>query len=185
MIKIPLRILLVEDSETDAGLIKRQINKIVEQCEIEVVEDLEGCKSQLVNFAPDIVLSDYNLPNCTGLEVMELVKNFDENIEFIFITGTIHDEELAANTILSGASGFILKKHMNSLGEKLEPFFKKVVINMNARDDLRERIRNNKITLNQIYDYLEKINADNDEQRENIKKIKNAINQFKLDDDAE
>lgn len=185
MIKIPLRILLVEDSQTDVGLIKRQINKIVENSEIEVVEDLDGCKDLLVNFAPDVVLSDYNLPNCTGLEVMELVKSFDENIEFIFITGTIHDEELAANTILSGATGFILKKHMNSLAEKLMPFFKKVVINMNARDDLRERIRNNKITLNQIYDYLDKINADNDEQKENIRRIKSAMNQFKLDDDAE
>ncbi|MCG9970388.1 response regulator transcription factor [Christiangramia crocea] len=185
MIKTSLRILLVEDLETDVNLIKRQIRKIVEDPVIEVTDNLEDCRKHLVNFAPDVVLSDYNLPNCTGLDVMELVKDFDSNIEFIFITGTIQDEELAANTILNGASGYILKKHMNNLAEKLEPFLKKVVVNMVARDELRERIRNNKITVNQIYEYLDQINADNAEQVDNIRKIKEAMNRFKIEDDAE
>ncbi|MDX1543058.1 MAG: response regulator [Christiangramia sp.] len=185
MIKTSLRILLVEDLETDANLIKRQIRKIVEDPVMEVTDNLEDCRKYLVNFAPDVVLSDYNLPACTGLDIMELVRDFDSNIDFIFITGTIHDEELAANTILNGASGYILKKHMNNLAEKLEPFFKKVVVNMIAREELRERIRNNKITVNQIYEYLDKINTDNAEHVDNIKKIKEAINRFKVDDDAE
>ncbi|APG59316.1 response regulator [Christiangramia salexigens] len=185
MIKIPLRILLVEDLESDVALIKRQIRKIVESPVIEVTDNLSDCHDLLINFAPDIVLSDYNLPNCTGLDIMELVKNFDESIDFIFITGTIDDEELAANTILNGASGYILKKHMNNLSEKLKPYFKKLIFNMTARDDLRERIRNNKITVNQIYDYLDKINADNAEQKENIAKIRSAINLFNMDEDAE
>lgn len=186
MINIPLRILLVEDLETDASLIKRQINKIVKSAEIEVVDNLEDCKRVLLNFAPDVVLSDYNLPTCNGLEVLEMVKKYDEGIDFIFITGTINDEELAANTILNGASGYILKKHMNYLSEKLEPLLKKVVINMSGRVELRERIRENKITVNQIYDYLDKINQDNSEHQQNIRKIKEAINQFNMDNgDAE
>ncbi|MCP9199935.1 response regulator [Gramella sp. GC03-9] len=180
-----LRILLVEDNQTDVQLIKRQIGKIVESPLIEVCENMEDCRQHLVNFAPDVVLSDYNLPTCTGLDIMELVKDFDSEIEFIFITGTIQDEELAANTILSGASGYILKKHMNVLSEKLEPLFKKLVVNMVAREELRERIRNNKITVNQIYDYLDQINTDNKEHVENIEKIKSAINRFKVNDDED
>ena len=74
---------------------------------------------------------------------------------------------------------------MNVLHEKLEPLFKKVIINSVARDELRERIRNNKITVNQIYDYLEKINSDNQEHVENVKKIKEAINRFNIDGNAE
>ena len=184
MINTSLRILLVEDLETDAALIERQVRKTVKSPEIEVTDNLDGCKELLVNFAPDVVLSDYNLPTCTGLDIMNLVKEYDENIAFIFITGTINDEELAANTILNGASGYILKKHMNNLAEKLEPLFKKVVINMVARDELRARIRDNKITVNQIYDYLEKINSDNAEHQRNMEKIKNAINQFRIDDET-
>ena len=185
MIETPLRILLVEDNQADVGLIERQIKKINKKAEIEVTDNLDGCKDFLVNFAPDLVLSDYNLPNCTGLDILELVKNYDSEIPLVFITGTINDEELAANTILSGASGYILKKHINSLSEKLEPIFKKVVINMIAKDELRERIRRNRITVNQIYEYLEKINADNDEQVDNIEKLRQALGKFKLDDNAE
>jgi len=180
MIKKKLNILLVEDNQNDVFLIKRQINKIVLNPDIEVTDNLAGCKDLLVNFAPDVVLSDYNLPNCTGLDIMEMVKEYDNTIEFIFITGTINDEELAANTILNGASGYILKKHINNLGEKLEPLLKKVVINMVSKDELRERIRNNKITVNQIYSYLDKIKSDNSGQRENIQQIKQAIDKFNL-----
>ena len=183
MINTSLRILLVEDLETDATLIKRQIHKIVKDPQIEVTDNIEDCREHLVNFAPDVVLSDYNLPTCTGLDILEAVKEYDEDTAFIFITGTINDEELAANTILNGASGYILKKHMNYLGEKLEPLLKKVVVNMVARDDLRERIRNNKITVNQIYNYLDQMNEDNAEHRESIEKIKKAINQFQIDDE--
>lgn len=183
MIRRKLNILLVEDNQNDIFLIKRQIHKILSQPVIEVTDNLEDCKDLLVNFAPDVVLSDYNLPNCTGLDILELVKDHDEALEFIFITGTINDEELAANTILNGASGYILKKHINNLGEKLEPLLKKVVINMVVKDELRERIRNNKITVNQIYSYLDKINSDNVEQRENIKHIKEAINSFNMGDE--
>jgi len=182
MIKRKLNILLVEDDESDIFLIKRQIGKIVSEPEIEVTDSIEGCKDLLVNFAPDVVLSDYNLPQCTGLDILETVKDHDNSIEFIFITGTINDEELAANTILNGASGYILKKHINNLGEKLEPLLKKLVINMVSRDELRERIRTNKITVNQIYNYLDKINSDNAEQKDNIKNIKQAINRFNLED---
>ncbi|AVR46863.1 response regulator [Christiangramia fulva] len=185
MIKTPLRILLVEDNEVDAGLIKRQLGKIAEKSQIEVTDTLTGCREFLINFAPDVVLSDYNLPGFTGLDVLEMVKEFDEELPLIFVTGTINDEELAAHTILSGASGYILKKHMKNLAAKLEPFLKKVVVNMTARDEVRERIRNNRITVNQIHEYLAKIDADNAEQVDNIEKIKQAISRFKIDDNAE
>lgn len=178
MIKKRLNILLVEDSENDEVLIKRQISKIVENPVIQVTDNLKGCKDLLVNFAPDVVLSDYNMPTCTGLDVLKLVKDFDPEIAFIFITGTINDEELAANTILNGASGYILKKHMNQLGERLKPLLNQVVANMIARDELRDIVRKNRIAANRIYDYLEKITNDNKEHLDSVKNIKQAMQRF-------
>ncbi|WP_424493855.1 response regulator [Salinimicrobium sp. GXAS 041] len=182
MIRLPLRILLVEDLETDAVLIKRKIAKIVEAPEIEVVDNLEDCKHMLINFVPDVIISDYNLPTCTGMEVLELALDIDSSVTFIFLTGTINDEELAAHTILAGGSGYILKKHMDVLDEKLEPLLKKVVFTMVAKKDIREQIRNNKIAVNQIYNYLDSLKADNKEQRENIGKIRESMGQFKTGD---
>lgn len=183
MITIPLRILLVEDSATDVALIKRNIKKIVEDPQFELVEDLSGCENKMMNFIPDLVISDYNLPNCDGFEVLELTQKIDPEIPFIFITGTIEDEDLAANTILAGATGFILKKHMPQLDEKLKPLFKKIVYNMVANDELRERIRKNKIAVNQIYNYLDELNADKEEQMENLDKIRQDIKNSKSGED--
>lgn len=181
MIKTALKILLVEDYEVDADLITMQIHKIVENPEIKLVDNVEDCKNKLHNFVPDVVLSDYNLPTCTGLDILKLVKEFDSSLPFIFVTGNIDDDELAANTILSGASGFILKKHMNNLGEKLKPLLKKVVFNMLEQEELREKIRRNKIAVNQIYQYLDEINAENEEQRLSLNKIRANIESITLE----
>jgi len=181
MIKTPLRILLVEDEETDAVLIKRQISKIVENSEIKVAEDFPAFEGLFTSFLPDLVISDYNLPNGTGLDVMETVKSIDENVPLIFITGALDDDELAADTILSGASGFILKKHMPVLNEKLEPLLKQVVYNMVQHEELREQIRKNKIAVHQIYSYLDNMKADDKEQRENIEKIRTNLGKFNID----
>ena len=183
MITIPLRILLVEDNEADVLITKRTLKGIVDSPEIEVVEDADSCRESMINFIPDVVISDYNLPSCNGLEILQLVKDKDPAVPFIFLTGTIHDEELAANTILAGASGYILKKHMNELEERLRPLMKKVAFNMSTRNDLRERLRQNKISINQIYDYLDNLKKDNLDQRENIEKLKENIQQSKEDDD--
>ncbi|HIB37945.1 response regulator [Mesonia sp.] len=180
MITTKLRILLIEDYKTDAELIQMQIKQFVEDYEIKVVDNLEDFSRELQTFVPDVILSDYNLPTCTGLDILQEAKVSDPNIPFIFITGTIDDDEMAANTILSGASGFILKKHMNNLAEKLEPLFKQVVFNMIKQDELREKIRKNKIAVNQIYDYLDKIDVDTEEQKLNINKIRKNIDLIKL-----
>ena len=187
MIKTPLRILLVEDNEADVLITRRSIHKLVENPTIEVVEDLASCREKLINFIPDLVISDYNLPTCTGFDVLQLVQKKSPDLPFIFLTGTVHDEELAANTILAGASGYILKKHMAHLEEKLKPLLNKVVFRMSEKQEVRERLRQNKIAINQIYDYLDNLKADNNEQKENIKKIKGTIRDYNLwkdDDDS-
>lgn len=144
----------------------------------EVVEDLAACENKLLNFIPDVVISDYNLPSCDGFEIMQLVNSTVPDMPLIFITGAIEDEELASHTILARAIGFIPKKHMASLDEKLKPLLKKVVYNMVLHDDLRERIRKNKIAVNQIYSYLDTIQVDNEKQQEDIKKIREDIGKF-------
>lgn len=188
MITIPLRILLVEDNDADVIITRRSIQRLIEQPRIEVVEDLSSCREKLNNFIPDVVISDYNLPTCTGLEILHLVQEKDPTLPFIFLTGTVHDEELAANTILAGASGYILKKNMNNLDEKLGPLLKKVTFKMSEKEEVRERLRNNKISINQIYEYLDDLKADNQEQKENIGKLKESIkknNLWKNENDRE
>ncbi|UJH91361.1 response regulator [Antarcticibacterium sp. 1MA-6-2] len=181
MITIPLRILLVEDVKTDAELIIWHINKIVEFPHVKVVDDLEDFELALQSFVPDVVISDYNLPTSSGIEIFESARSTDDSIPFIFLTGTIEDEVLASNTFLAGASGFILKKHMDNLDAKLGPLLKQIVFNMVGRTEIREKVRQNKIAVNQIYNYLDNLNVDTEEQRENIIQIRKNIENIKSD----
>ncbi len=175
MITIPLKILLVEDHAFDADMITFHIQQIVEEPEIRIVSTLERVREQLHNFYPDVILSDYNLPTCTGLDVLKLCKEINNTIPFIFITGTLQNDELAANTILDGASGFILKKDMDSLKDKLKPLLKKVIFNMDKKYEIHDRIRKNKIAVNQIYNYIDTINSENKDHNNTIKEIKRGI----------
>lgn len=183
MITTPLRILLVEDNEADVLLTTRCLKRLIEEPEIEVVEDLLAFRNKMINFVPDIVISDYNLPGCNGLEILQTCKKIDNSVPFIFLTGTIQDEELAANTILAGATGYVLKKHMSNLDDKLFPLLKQVVINMTAREEVREQIRENKKAVNQIYAYLDSLKSDNKEQQENIGKLKDTLRGMNIKDE--
>ena len=57
---------------------------------------------------PDIVIQDYFLEDCTGIEVMKNVKKHCKTTEFIFLTVNGSLEE-AVNTVKLGAFDYILK----------------------------------------------------------------------------
>ncbi len=126
MIKEKLRILIVEDNPNDASLIEYHLKKIIEKPEIKKVDTFSKFKEFVHFFDPDVIISDYKLNGFTGMEVLDYVNQETTIRHFIFVTGTIYDEELAAETILNGATGYILKKHMKTLNSKLLPYFTKI-----------------------------------------------------------
>ena len=178
-----LKILLVEDNGNDVMLITRQIQKIVENPQIEVATTLEMIEKKLANFFPNIILCDYNLPTCTGMEVLELSRRISPATTFIFVTGTINDEELAADTILSGASGYILKKNINLLGEKLKPYFLAAKKNSATSEIVRQRVEESRRTISRIEEFLKNASMENLTHQEGIAKIREDLKKMRRDYD--
>ncbi|HNW57150.1 MAG TPA: response regulator [Bacteroidales bacterium] len=112
MKKTDLHILMLEDEPFDVELNKAQLLFLEEyNCVVKVVGDKDSYLQELDNKPPDIILSDYNLPQYTGLDALNDLKSRNLLIPFIFVTGTM-SEETAVGTIKSGAWDYVVKDRL-------------------------------------------------------------------------
>ncbi len=106
-----LRILILEDVPTDAVLIERELRKAEKDFVAKCVETREGFLKELKDFAPDLILADYMLPQFTGMEALQLVKELATSIPVVIVTGSIN-EETAVECMKAGAQDYVLKDHL-------------------------------------------------------------------------
>jgi CheY-like chemotaxis protein len=174
-----VHILLVEDTDSDAALITRQIHKLDKAYKVQVVDNLADLEVAIKTFNPQMIISDYNLPTCSGMEVLEVARSKSPTASFLFVTGTLQDEELAAETILNGADGFILKKHMSVLASKLAPYIDKIKNRPVIVQNTRNRIKQSTDLVNDIKEYMEDINRENISHQDRIAKIREHLEKIK------
>ena len=134
-----LKILMLEDSSTDAELIQRMLRKEWAQCAFTVASSKQAFIKQLKDFAPDLVLADNALPGFSAAEALELLQSAARPVPFILVTGTV-SEEFAATIIKKGAEDYILKDRLTRLPAAIEAALKHqqaAVEKQNAADKLR------------------------------------------------
>ncbi len=110
-----LKILILEDNPNDAELVKRQLTKDSIDCKTVLVESRDDFIAQLETFRPDLILSDYMLPQYTGMKALIDTQAHLPDTPFIIVTGSIN-EETAAYCIKAGAWDYVTKKHLARLG---------------------------------------------------------------------
>jgi PAS domain S-box-containing protein len=102
------RVLHVEDSPQDAKLCSRQLERAGYQPVVDVVASAEEFEKALSENSYDVILSDYNLPEWSGMAALEALQREGRDIPFILVTGTV-GEELAVEFIKRGATDYVLK----------------------------------------------------------------------------
>lgn len=92
----PTRILLVEDDEGHATLIKRNLLRAGLMLEMDVAITGREAVDALRVMPPDVMLLDLNLPELTGLEVLEFIKSNEDlrHIPVIVLSSTENEEEI-------------------------------------------------------------------------------------------
>ena len=80
-----IRIFVVDDDPFMGGIIKKTLDKL-EQAEVMHFLSPEECMSNL-HMNPDIITIDYMLPGMNGMELMEKIKNYNESIQCIMVSG--------------------------------------------------------------------------------------------------
>lgn len=109
-----LRILHIEDIQSDAELVERTLKRSGIEFDKIIVDSKEEYIKALDEFNPDVILSDHSLPAFNSLEALKILKHSGKNIPFILITATV-SEEFAVSVMKDGASDYVLKDRLQRL----------------------------------------------------------------------
>ncbi len=109
-----VRVLLLEDSQLDAELIEAALRRELPSVHIDHVMDRAGFNEHLAKHRPELVLSDYSLPQFDGFEALALVRQQIPDVPFIFVSGVL-GEEIAIESLRRGATDYVLKQRLARL----------------------------------------------------------------------
>ena len=114
-----LRVLIVEDSEEDTLLLVRELRRGGYEAAYRRVDSPSGVRATLERETWDLVISDYNIPGFGGLEALALVRDRGLDIPFIFVSGTISEDQAVA-AMKAGASDYFAKGQLKRLLPAIE-----------------------------------------------------------------
>src|SRR5688572_12381384 len=105
----PIKILVVEDNPADFILLKENIflSKIA-VTDIQLIDTLEGAIEQLAQFKPDLVFLDLYLPDSSGLDSFNTLKEYATGCAVIILSG-LSDTNTALEAITLGAQDYLAK----------------------------------------------------------------------------
>jgi signal transduction histidine kinase len=109
-----IRVLLVEDSSADMELVLRELRRDGFEVEFDGVQTAEDFARYIRTKSYDIVLADYNLPQWTGMEALELLHQEGLDVPLILVSGALPDVTAVA-CIKQGASDYVLKDRLARL----------------------------------------------------------------------
>ena len=109
-----LKILILEDLEDDAGLIRHTLHKNGLSCEVKRVDTKKEYLEALKTEHHDVILSDHALPQFNSIEALKIFKELGLNVPFILVTGTV-SEEFAVTCLKQGADDYVLKSNLTRL----------------------------------------------------------------------
>jgi signal transduction histidine kinase len=113
--KSPLTILLLEDNPDDAELAVAFLRAGGIECTVVRAETRSEFLAAVETIGLDLILSDYALPSFDGLSALKIARERRPDTPFIFVSGAM-GEELAIESLKSGATDYVLKSRLARLG---------------------------------------------------------------------
>ena len=113
-LSIPISVLIIEDSASDAGLLIRQLQKAGFEVTHERVDSADEMSAALNMRVWDLVLSDFNVPGFGAAAALALLQQAGLDIPFIVVSGVI-DEASAVELMRNGAHDYLMKSNLARL----------------------------------------------------------------------
>ncbi len=109
-----LRVLILEDQPADAELMVHELRRAGYDPDWHRVESEADFVAALAP-EPELILSDYNLPDWDGVRALRLVRERGLDVPFILVSAAI-GEEVAVAAMKAGANDYLLKGQPARLG---------------------------------------------------------------------
>ena len=116
---MPVRLLIIDDSDDDALLIVTHLRRGGIELTYERAETMKAMAEALTARPPDIVICDYNLPGFSAQDALRMLRDSGLDASFILVSGAV-GEESAAAIMKAGAHDFILKDRLSRLVPAVE-----------------------------------------------------------------
>jgi len=111
---VPLRVLIVEDSQDDTALLVRELRRGGYEPTFERVDTPTAMSAAVDNKEWDLVICDYSMPHFSGTAALRLLRDKGSEVPFIFLSGTI-GEETAIAALKQGAQDYVMKDNLKRL----------------------------------------------------------------------
>jgi len=130
--KSPLHILHLEDDLNDAALVQSALKAEGIACAATCVHNRPDFVAALERGGVDLILSDFSLPAFDGLAAIATARAGWPDLPVILVSGTL-GEELAVDSLKSGATDYVLKDHLF----RLAPAVRRAMQDVEERDERR------------------------------------------------
>lgn len=114
----PVRVLMLEDSEADAELIRHELLRSGLATVTERVETEREFASAINDFLPDVVLSDHSLGTFDAQSALALLRSVRPTTPLILVTGSVNSDSTVA-CIRAGAEDLITKSNLGRLAASI------------------------------------------------------------------
>lgn len=148
-----VRILFIEDMKEDVERATYQLRRAGMACEWRRVETEAALDEALRDFQPDVILSDFSLPQFDGMSALRIACEKAPEIPFLFLSGTI-GEERAIQALRAGAVDYVLKENL----ARLAPAIRRALSEAADRQE-RKRQQAQIARLNRVLRMLSGING--------------------------
>jgi len=147
---IPLRVLIIEDSEFDARILVNLLRRGGYEPEWVRVETAGALRTELAARPWQLLLADYNLPTFNAPEAIEILHASGLDIPVIIISGGI-GEDVAVATMKAGASDYLMKGQLARLVPAVQRELREAEIR-DARRKAEQSLRDSEQRYRQIWE---------------------------------
>jgi CheY-like chemotaxis protein len=128
-----LKILLIDDNEADAELLLRSLRG--KKTSHVYCKSPETAMKFFREQPFDIIVSDYNIPGTSGLEIYRQIRELDPEIPFIIASGAL-GEEFAVDLLREGITDYVLK----DTPEKLPLALDRAMLEYRNKQDIKKTV---------------------------------------------